>query len=86
MAVAQRPVTDAALNEASGAVAWNTVPSWFIYGSADKNVPAAAQTFMAERAHAKKVVVVKGASHVVMISHPDAVAKIIVDAAVATAQ
>jgi pimeloyl-ACP methyl ester carboxylesterase len=86
MAVAQRPVTEAALNEASGAVAWNTVPSWFIYGSADKNIPPAAQTFMAERAHAKKVVAVKGASHVVMISHPDAVAKIIEDAAVATAQ
>jgi pimeloyl-ACP methyl ester carboxylesterase len=37
--------------------------------------------FMAERADAKKVVVVKGASHVVMISHPDAVAQIIHEAA-----
>ena len=34
---------------------------------------------MAERAHPKEIVVVKGASHVVMISHPDAVAKVIED-------
>jgi pimeloyl-ACP methyl ester carboxylesterase len=37
--------------------------------------------FMAERAHARKVVTVPGASHVVMISHPHAVASLIEDAA-----
>jgi pimeloyl-ACP methyl ester carboxylesterase len=82
MAVAQRPVTEAALNEGSGAPAWKTIPSWFIFGERDKNIPAAVHSFMAKRAGAKKTVEVKGASHVVMISHPEAVAKII-DAAAA---
>jgi pimeloyl-ACP methyl ester carboxylesterase len=36
---------------------------------------------MADRAHSRETVVVKGASHVVMISHPDTVAKVIEDAA-----
>jgi pimeloyl-ACP methyl ester carboxylesterase len=36
---------------------------------------------MAERAKSKETVVVQGASHVVMVSHPEKVAKIIEDAA-----
>ena len=82
MAVGQRPITDAALNEAAPAdPAWKTVPSWFIYGKADKNIPAEASAFMAKRANAKKTVAVPGASHVVMTSHPDDVAKLIEEAA-----
>lgn len=81
MAAGQRPVTDAALNEASPAPAWKTIPSWFIYGKADKNIPAAALDFMAKRANAKKTVVIDGASHVVMTSHPNEVAKLIEEAA-----
>jgi pimeloyl-ACP methyl ester carboxylesterase len=81
MAATQRPITEAALNEASGAPAWKGIPSWFIYGSADKNLPPALQTFMAQRAGAKRTVVVNGASHVVMTSHPDAVVKLIIEAA-----
>jgi pimeloyl-ACP methyl ester carboxylesterase len=83
MAVTQRPITEAALNEAAGAPAWKTVPSWFIYGELDKNIPAAVHAFMAQRAGAKETVEVKGASHVVMISHPDAVVKVIGHAAAA---
>jgi pimeloyl-ACP methyl ester carboxylesterase len=83
MAVTQRPVTEAALKEASGAPAWKTIPSWFIFGERDKNIPAAVHSFMAKRAGAKETVEVKGASHVVMISHPEAVAKIISDASAA---
>ena len=81
MAAGQRPVTDAALNEASPAPAWKTLPSWFIYGKADKNIPAAAQDFMAKRAKSKKTVVIEGASHVVMTSHPTEVAALIEEAA-----
>jgi pimeloyl-ACP methyl ester carboxylesterase len=81
MAAGQRPITDAALNEASPAPAWKTIPSWFIYGKADKNIPAAALDFMAKRANAKKTVVIDGASHVVMTSHPAEVAKLIEEAA-----
>jgi pimeloyl-ACP methyl ester carboxylesterase len=83
MAAAQRPVTEAALKEASGAPAWKNIPSWFVYGSRDKNIPPALQPFMAKRAGARRTVEVPGASHVVMTSHPDAVVKLIEEAAAA---
>jgi pimeloyl-ACP methyl ester carboxylesterase len=81
MAVTQRPVAQAALTEPSGFASWKTLPSFVIYGSADRNIPAAVLKFMAERAQARKTVVVEGASHAVMVSHPDAVASLIEDAA-----
>lgn len=81
MAVGQRPVTDAALHEASTSAAWKSIPSWFIYGSADLNIPPAVQAFMAKRARSRKTVVIKGASHVVMVSHPAEVAALIEQAA-----
>jgi pimeloyl-ACP methyl ester carboxylesterase len=84
LAATQRPVTDVALMGASGEPAWKSIPSWFIYGSADKVIPPAAHTFMAQRAGAKDTIVVKGASHVVMISNPSVVADLIEKAAAAT--
>jgi pimeloyl-ACP methyl ester carboxylesterase len=81
MAATQRPITEAALNDAATRAAWKNIPSWFVYGDKDKNVPAQALGFMAERAKSKQTVVVKGASHVVMVSHPETVAKLIETAA-----
>ena len=81
MAAGQRPITVAALNEAATEPAWKTIPSWFVYGDKDKNIPPQAMAFMAERAHAKQTVVVKGGSHVVMVSNPEIVADLIEKAA-----
>lgn len=83
MAAGQRPVAEAALSEPSTAPTWKHLPSWFIYGDADKNIPPAAMGFMAERAKARQTVVVKGASHVVMVSHAPEVASVIERAAAA---
>ncbi|MFG1461618.1 alpha/beta hydrolase [Xanthobacter sp. DSM 24535] len=83
MAATQRPVTDAALKGASAAPAWKTIPSWFVYGSADKVIPPAAHAFMAQRAGAKEALVVKDAPHLVMVSHPAVVARLIEKAAAA---
>ncbi len=83
MASTQRPIVEAAFSEASGAPAWKSIPSWFIYGERDLNIPAAVHAFMAKRANSKETIAVKGASHVVMISHSDAVAEIIEHAATA---
>jgi pimeloyl-ACP methyl ester carboxylesterase len=80
-AATQRPITDIAFGEPSEGAAWKTIPSWFVYGDHDTAIPPKAHAFMAQRAHPKATVVVKGASHVVMISHPDAVAKVIEEAA-----
>ena len=81
MAVAHRPIAEAALLEAARSPAWKTLPSYFVYGTGDKNIPAAALGFMAERAKSRKTVVIPGASHVVMTSHPNAVARLIEQAA-----
>jgi pimeloyl-ACP methyl ester carboxylesterase len=83
MAAGQRPIAVAALEEPATGAAWKQRPSYFVYGSADRNIPAEAFRFMARRAGARDVVEVKGASHVVMVSHPDAVAKLIEEAAAA---
>jgi len=81
MAAAQRPVKDTALSEPAGQPAWKGIPSWFVYGDKDRNIPPAAQAWMAERARSRETVVVKGGSHVVMVSHPHTVSKLIEDAA-----
>jgi pimeloyl-ACP methyl ester carboxylesterase len=85
MAAGQRPITESAINELSGEPAWKTLPSWFVFGDKDKNIPLQALTFMADRAHSKQTVVVKGSSHVVMVSNPKVVAKTIESAAASTA-
>jgi pimeloyl-ACP methyl ester carboxylesterase len=85
MAATQRPVTEAALNEASGDPAWKSTPSWFVYGVEDRNIPAAVLGFMADRAGSKKTVAIPGASHVVMLSHAREVARLIDEAATTTA-
>ena len=87
MAVNQRPVTAEALNEPlAGEPLWRSVPSWFLFGELDRNIPAGAHHRMAERAGSRRTVEVPGASHVVGISHPDETVEIIqaaVDAYVA---
>lgn len=84
MAAGQRPVTEEALNEPARAAAWKTIPSWHIYGEQDRNIPPPLMAFMAERARSRRTEAVPGASHVVMISHPEAVARMIVRAAEAS--
>ncbi|MFG1994942.1 alpha/beta hydrolase [Actinoplanes sp. NPDC048988] len=80
-AVSQRPIDQAALAEdAAGAQAWQTIASYDLISGADKNIPPAAQQWMAERAHAK-VRTVKGASHSVFVSHPGTTASFIEKAA-----
>ncbi|MEG3175347.1 alpha/beta hydrolase [Sphingomonas sp. RB3P16] len=81
MAVTQRPVTQEALGEPVAARSWRDVPSWFVWGALDRNIPAALHAFMAKRASAREAVEIAGASHVVMISHPHEVAKMIERAA-----
>lgn len=81
MATTQRPVAQLALTQAPSAAPWKTVPTYWIYGSADRNIPPAAMKMMAERSRSRETVVVDGASHVVMVSHPAKVAALIEDAA-----
>ncbi|WP_189153481.1 alpha/beta fold hydrolase [Lentzea pudingi] len=81
MASTQRPIRDAALNEASGTPAWASIPSWFLLAGADKNIPVRAQKFMADRAGSRATTTAEGASHAVAVSRPNLVAELVLRAA-----
>jgi pimeloyl-ACP methyl ester carboxylesterase len=81
MAVAQRPITLEALQEPAGDhPLWKDVPSWFVIGEEDRNIPAEVQRFMAERAGAQRTVEIPGASHAISVSQPEATAELILEA------
>jgi pimeloyl-ACP methyl ester carboxylesterase len=82
MAATQRPVTQEALVEPSGdSPLWRTLPSWFVFGEEDRNIPAALEHHMARRAQAHRTLEIPGASHAISVSHPDATARMILEAA-----
>lgn len=82
MAATQRPVTQEALAEPSGArQLWRERPSWFLFGEDDRNIPAALQRFMAKRAGARRALEIPGAAHAVAVSQPAATADLILEAA-----
>ncbi len=81
IAAMQRPVTQEALVEPSGERPLWELPSWFVFGEEDRNIPTALEHFMAERASARRTVAVPGASHALPVSHPDAVVHLILEAA-----
>jgi pimeloyl-ACP methyl ester carboxylesterase len=82
MAVTQRPATLEALQEPSGDdPLWKKVPSWFVLGEQDRNLPAALHRFLAERAGARRTVEIPGASHAISVSQPEATAEVILEAA-----
>jgi pimeloyl-ACP methyl ester carboxylesterase len=83
MAVTQRPIIGDALGDKATKAAWRTIPSWTLVTLQDLAVPAQAQRFMAERASSHAVEV--DASHAVTVSRPDVVARLIDQAARATA-
>ena len=82
LAATQRPLAASALDESSGAPAWATLPSWDVIGTSDHIIPEAAQLAMAQRAHAHITEI--NAPHLSMISSPDAVSRVIEQAARAT--
>src|SRR2546421_1990004 len=79
MQATQRPFSNEAFTSLSGEPAWKTIPSWYMVAAQDHAIPPATERFMAQRAHASIVEV--DASHVAMISQPDATTRLILDAA-----
>jgi pimeloyl-ACP methyl ester carboxylesterase len=79
LATAQRPITFSALQEPSAAPAWKSLPSWYLVGTADNILAPSLQLSMAQRAGSRITTV--DASHLSMLSRPDAVEQIIRTAA-----
>jgi pimeloyl-ACP methyl ester carboxylesterase len=82
MAATQRPVSELAFSEPSGPPAWKDLPSWAVVATADKAAGTDLTRSMAERAGAT-ITELQG-SHVIMISQPQAVADVILEAVAAT--
>jgi pimeloyl-ACP methyl ester carboxylesterase len=80
----QRPFDADSFTYPTKAAAWRTIPSWGLVAGRDKAIPPAAERWMYSRANFHKVVELPTSSHVAMISHPQATAKLIEDAAKAT--
>jgi len=78
MAATQRPVAAAAFSDVSGAPAWKMMPSWAVVALGDKAAGTDITRSMAQRAGAK-ITELKG-SHVIMVSQPQAVTGVILDA------
>jgi len=82
MAVTQRPATQEALFAPSGErPLWRELPSSFAIGEADRIIPAELQRFMAQRAEARRVVEIPGASQALTVSQPRATVDLILEAA-----
>ncbi len=82
MAATQRPATQAALVEGlpTEKPAWATLPSWFVFSDQDRNIPVALHRYMAERASARGITEIAGASHALSVSEPGAVCTTILQA------
>ena len=79
----QRPVAESAFSEPNGPPAWRHLPSWAVVAKDDKAAGADVVRSMAERAGAK-IMEVDG-SHVIMVSQPEAVTNVILEAVAAVA-
>jgi len=81
MAATQRPVAESGFSEQGGAPAWKDLPSWAVVATGDKAAGTDVIRSMAERAGAT-ITEVDG-SHVIMVSQPQAVTDVILEAVAA---
>ena len=79
LAAKQGPIFAGSFDTRLQAAAWRTKPSWYLRAASDRMIDPAAQAFFAARMGATLTSV--ESSHVVMLSHPRAVARAILRAA-----
>ncbi|MET8954617.1 alpha/beta fold hydrolase [Streptomyces sp. NPDC004393] len=78
LAATQRPASTRAFSERAKEAAWRTIPSWFLVAKQDMTINPAQERFEAQRAGSHMVEI--DSSHVAMISHPDAVTDLVLQA------
>ena len=79
MYAVQQGLSMSTFEDVMGAPAWKSHPSWYLVATNDEALPPDAERMFAERMGAETVEV--ASSHVPMVSHPDAVSKLIQTAA-----
>jgi len=83
MHAAQQPVSMTVFEDVMATPAWKSLPCWYLVSTNDEAIAPDAERMFAERIGAETVEV--PCSHVPMVSHPDAVVKLLEAAARATA-
>jgi pimeloyl-ACP methyl ester carboxylesterase len=82
LAAEQRPLSLNALTQASTAPAWRTIPSWYMVADRDRAIAPNLERFMAARMHAHTIDI--NGPHLLMLTNPGAVTRLIEEAATAT--
>jgi pimeloyl-ACP methyl ester carboxylesterase len=75
----QQPASPRVFGDVAVNAAWKTKPSWYVVASEDKTINPELEKMMAKRAGAKTTVL--KASHVAMLSKPNEVLGVILEAA-----
>ncbi|MEN6517654.1 MAG: alpha/beta hydrolase [Methanospirillum sp.] len=75
----QQPLAMSTLGDVMGAPAWKTLPAWYMVATKDQAIPPDIERLFAGRMEATVEEI--DSSHVIMVSHPDAVADLVVRAA-----
>lgn len=79
MAATQGPIAAAAFETKTHNAAWKTKPSWYVVAQNDRMIDPGLERMLARRMHATTIEV--ETSHVPMLSQPERVANLIIDAA-----
>jgi pimeloyl-ACP methyl ester carboxylesterase len=79
MAVVQKPFNTSILAQKSGPPAWKQLPTWYQVSENDRSIPPDVERMLAKQMNATTISL--PSSHASLVSHPDEVAKLILDAA-----
>jgi pimeloyl-ACP methyl ester carboxylesterase len=79
LAAVQKPISVASFEGKITEAAWKKLPCWYQVSGNDRMIPPEAEQFMANRINAKTISL--PLSHASTVSHPQAIADFILDAA-----
>ena len=79
LAVVQKPAHQSLFTEKSGPPAWKQLPTWFAVSENDRIIPPDAERQFAQRMNATTISL--NSSHASLVSHPNEIAQLILDAA-----
>jgi pimeloyl-ACP methyl ester carboxylesterase len=79
LAETQKPINGAIFGQSVPVAAWKTIPSWYVLTQQDHAINPELERFYAKRIKARTTEI--ASSHVVFLSHPQEVAKVITEAA-----
>lgn len=84
MAAVQKPLSASIFGDKITKAAWKSKPSWYLLSEDDRIINPNLERFMAKRMGAREIVSIPS-DHASLVSHSNEVAKLVMDAAHATA-